>query len=133
MGKNLTRKIANKNYELTLRTWAPTQAVSLVASKGPTIVASKITFEGDGPFHLPVAQQATAQGHLNNGVTITFKALLGERQKTHGLEAIDVQLVTTEARKLRDALSRAIWESEKAMVPDFFPPSLLGTTNARDR
>jgi hypothetical protein len=28
---------------------------------------SNVIFEGDGPFHLAEAQQARAQGHLNNG------------------------------------------------------------------
>jgi hypothetical protein len=34
---------------------------------------SNVIFEGDGPFNLPIAQQATAQSHPNNAVTVTFR------------------------------------------------------------
>jgi hypothetical protein len=96
-------------------------------------MTSKITFEGDGPFHLPSAQQAFATGHHNNGVTLTFKALLGDRQRTHGLEAYEVQMTSGEARKLLGRLSEAIKESEGVKVPVFLPPSLSTATNAGDR
>ena len=32
---------------------------------------STVRFEGMGPFHLPVAQDASATGHLNNGVNVS--------------------------------------------------------------
>jgi len=90
---------------------------------------SKITFEGDGPFHLPTAQQATATGHLNNGVTITFKALLGDRQRTRGTEVIEIQLVTEQARVLLDSLRKAIRDSEEDGRR--YPPSLSTAANRK--
>jgi hypothetical protein len=92
---------------------------------------SKVIFEGDGPFHLAVAQQAWAQGHHNNGVTVTFGALLGERQRQHGLEAIEVQMTASVARELGYRLLKAAADADPK-VP-VFPPSLSAATNARDR
>jgi hypothetical protein len=34
---------------------------------------SSVRFEGIGPFHLPVAQDASATGRLDNGVTVTLR------------------------------------------------------------
>jgi hypothetical protein len=92
---------------------------------------SKVIFEGDGPFHLAVAQQATAQGHLNNGVTVTFGALLGDRQRQHGLEAIGVQMTAAVARELGYQLLKAAADSEPKVA--VLPPSLRAAANARDR
>ena len=63
---------------------------------------SKVRFEGIGPFHLPIAQDASATGHLNNGVTVTF--LLDT-------SAVNVQINADAALKLCSNLLRAIDES----------------------
>ena len=70
---------------------------------------SKVQFEGVGPFHLPVAQDASATGHLNNGVTVTFLLDAGGGGKD--LSAINVQITADAALKLCSHLLRAIDES----------------------
>ena len=74
---------------------------------------SIITFDGPGPFSLPTAQRATATGHGNKGVTITFKMLLSMPQngvfvqRRPEPEAVSVQMVTSVAQDLAAALMRA--------------------------
>ena len=72
---------------------------------------SKVVFEGDAPFHLPILQQARAQGHLNNAVTVTFEALLPGRQQRYGLEVFEVLQLLEAAQ-------------ESARRDRIFPPSL---------
>jgi hypothetical protein len=94
-------------------------------------MSSNVIFEGDGPFHLPTAQQATAEGRLNNGVTVTFRALLGDRQRQPGLEAMNVQMTAGVARELGYRLLKAAADSEPKMA--VLPLSLSAAANARDR
>jgi hypothetical protein len=42
---------------------------------------SSNVFEGEGPFHLPTAQQAT-EGHLNSRVTVIFEPFWGPPEAT---------------------------------------------------
>ena len=70
---------------------------------------SKVHFEGIGPFLLPVAQDASAAGHLNNGVTVTF--LLDTGGGGTDLSAVNVQINADAALKLCSHLLRAIDES----------------------
>jgi hypothetical protein len=70
---------------------------------------SKVRFDGVGPFHLPVAQAASATGHLNNGVTVTF--LLDAGGGGLDLSAVNVQINADVALKLCSNLLRAIDES----------------------
>ena len=83
---------------------------------------SKVVFEGDAPFHLPIPQQARAQGHLNNAVTVTFEALLPGRQQRYGLEVFEVQMIRAVARELGLQLLEAA--QELARRDRIFPPSL---------
>ena len=69
----------------------------------------KVRFEGIGPFHLPIAQDASATGHLNNGVTVTFLLDTGGGGKE--LSAVNVQINADVALKLCSNLLRAIDES----------------------
>jgi hypothetical protein len=91
---------------------------------------SNVIFEGDGPFHLAEAQQAWAQGHLTNGVTVTFAALLGERQRRHGLEAIEVHMTASVARELGYRLLKAAADADPKVA--VLPLSLSAVTNAHD-
>jgi hypothetical protein len=70
---------------------------------------SKVDFEGVGPFHLPVAQDASATGQPNNGVTVTF--LLDTEGSGKDLSAVNVQINAEVALKLCSNLLRAIDES----------------------
>ena len=70
---------------------------------------SKVRFEGIGPFHLPVAEDASATGQLNNGVTVTF--LLDAGRGGKDLSAVNVQITADTALKLCSNLLRAIDES----------------------
>ena len=70
---------------------------------------STVRFEGMGPFHLPVAQDASAMGHLNNGVTITFLLDTGGGGKE--LSGVNVQVNADVALRLCSYLLRAIDES----------------------
>jgi hypothetical protein len=49
----------------------------------------KVRFEGMGPFQLPVAQEASATGHLDKGVTVTFLLNTGGGQD---LSAVNVRI-----------------------------------------
>jgi hypothetical protein len=81
-------------------------------------VKSIIIFDGPGPFSLPTAQRATATGHGNKGVTITFKMLLSMPengvfvQRRPEPEAVSVQMVTAVAQDLAAALMRATTQSQ---------------------
>ena len=68
-----------------------------------------VRLEGIGPFHLPVAQDASATGQLNNGVTITF--LLDTEGCGNQVSAVNVQINADAALKLCSNLLRAIDES----------------------
>jgi hypothetical protein len=70
---------------------------------------NKVRFEGTGPFHLPVAQEASATGHLDNGVTVTFLVDVGGDGKE--LSAVNVQINADAALRLCSNLLRAIDES----------------------
>ena len=65
--------------------------------------------KGVGPFHLPVAEDASATGHLHNGVTVTF--LLNTGAGGTDLSAVNVQINPDAALKLCSQLLRAIDES----------------------
>ena len=68
---------------------------------------SNVRFDGIGPFHLPVALDAFATGHLNSGVTVTFMLDTGCKE----LSAVNVQINADAALKLCSNLLRAIDES----------------------
>jgi hypothetical protein len=74
---------------------------------------SVVTFEGPGPFHLPVAQRATADGHTNNGVTLTPYCKVPAHNAEQAAirakvpEPISVQMASSVARELAAALLRA--------------------------
>ncbi len=70
---------------------------------------STVRFEGVGPFHLPVAQDASATGQPNSGVTVTFLLDVGGGGKE--LSAVNVQINADAALKLCSNLLRAIDES----------------------
>ena len=67
-----------------------------------------VRFEGSGPFHLPIAQDASATGRLNNGVTVTFMLDTGGGKE---LSAVNMQIDADAALKLCSSLLRAIDES----------------------
>ena len=69
----------------------------------------KVRFEGIGPFQLPVAQDASATGHLDKGVTVTF--LLDTRSSDKEMSAVNVQINADVALRLCSNLLRAIDES----------------------
>ena len=69
----------------------------------------KVRFEGAGPFQLPVAQDASATGHLDKGVTVTFLLDTGSSDKE--MSAVNVQINAEVALKLCSNLLRAIDES----------------------
>lgn len=71
---------------------------------------SKIIYQGPGPFHLPVVQTATATGNKENGVTMTLRALLPEREPQ--LESVSAQMLSGVARELAVQLLRAADEAE---------------------
>jgi hypothetical protein len=70
---------------------------------------ANVRFEGIGPFHLPVAQDASATGQLDNRVTITF--LLDTEGGGNQVSAVNVQINADAALKLCSNLLRAIDES----------------------
>ena len=69
----------------------------------------KVRFEGMGPFQLPVAQDASATGHLNKGVTVTFLLDTGSSDKE--MSAVNVEINADIALRLCSNLLRAIDES----------------------
>ena len=69
----------------------------------------QVRFEGMGPFQLPVAQEASATGHRNKGVTITF--MLDTAGGGKELSAVNVQINADAALRLCSNLLRAIDES----------------------
>ena len=69
----------------------------------------KVRFEGMGPFQLPVAQDASATGHLNKGVTVTFLLDTGSSDKE--MSAVNVEISADVALRLCSNLLRAIDES----------------------
>jgi hypothetical protein len=69
----------------------------------------KVRFEGMGPFQLPVAQDASATGHLDKGVTVTFLLDTGISDKQ--MSAVNVQINADVALRLCSNLLRAIDES----------------------
>ena len=71
---------------------------------------SKVTYQGPGPFHLPVVQNATATGNQKNGVTMTLRAFLPERERE--LESVNAQMLSKIARELAVQLLRAADEAE---------------------
>ena len=71
---------------------------------------SNVIFEGPGPFHLPVAQHARADGHTNNGVTLTLQCLLPRRGGE--MEAVNVQMLASVAREAAVRLLQAAEQSE---------------------
>ena len=71
---------------------------------------STVRFAGLGPFHLPVAQDASAKGQLNNGVTVTFLLDTGGGGGNE-LSAVNVQISADAALKLCSYLLRAIDKS----------------------
>ena len=76
---------------------------------------SKVIFEGPGPFHLPVAQEATATGNSNNGVTLKVYCLVLEResgvQQRKEAEPIGIQMASHVAEALAHRLLDAVKES----------------------
>ena len=69
----------------------------------------KVRFEGMGPFQLPVAKDASATGHLEKGVTVTFLLDTGSSDKA--ISAVNVQINAEVALRLCSNLLRAIDES----------------------
>ena len=69
----------------------------------------QVRFEGMGPFQLPVAQEASATGHRNKGVTITF--MLDTAGGGKELSAVNVQINADAALRLCSNLLRTIDES----------------------
>jgi hypothetical protein len=63
-------------------------------------------------------------------VTVTFGALLVERQKQHGLEAIEVQMTAAVARDLGYRLLKAAADADPKVA--VLPLSLSAVTSARD-
>ena len=66
---------------------------------------SKITFQGDGPFPMLLAQQAAAIGYSGNGVTVLLKVLDPESGEKRDIQ---FQLVQKEAEKLARSLMREV-------------------------
>ena len=69
----------------------------------------KARLEGMGPFQLPVAQDASATGHLDKGVTVTFLLDTGSSDKE--MSAVNVEINADIALRLCSNLLRAIDES----------------------
>jgi hypothetical protein len=65
---------------------------------------SRVVFQGPGPFHLFVAQSATAHAS-GSSVTVTLKAFLPDRGTD--LEAASFQVVPSQGRELAISLLRA--------------------------
>ena len=69
----------------------------------------QVRFEGMGPFQLPVAQEASATGHCDKGVTVTF--MLDTAGGGKELSAVNVQINADAALRLCSNLLRAIDQS----------------------
>jgi hypothetical protein len=69
---------------------------------------SRITFQGPGPFHLPVVQRATARP-LESSVGVTLHVMLDER----GLTALSFQIVPAQAQLLAAQLLNAVGDLER--------------------
>jgi hypothetical protein len=98
--------LSKAEHSLTLAGGPRVKALSLAAE---STMDSKVRFEGIGPFHLPVAQDASATGHLNNGVTVTFLLDTGGSGKE--LSAVNIQINADVVLKLCSNLLRAIDEA----------------------
>ena len=72
---------------------------------------SEITFRGPGPFHLPVAQRATAIGRSGDAVTMTVYVILPERGPEP--EPVSAQMIPKVARELSVQLLQAASEAEE--------------------
>jgi hypothetical protein len=75
---------------------------------------SNVTFRGPGPFHLPTAQRATADGYTNNGVTLIIHCLLPGRGPEP--EAVNIQMTTDVARETAVRLMQAVKRSETGIA-----------------
>jgi hypothetical protein len=64
----------------------------------------KIILQGQGPFHLPIAQRATAIGDKNNGVTMMLWAVFPERGPQP--ESVSAQMLSKTARPSLSRLDR---------------------------
>lgn len=74
--------------------------------------------QGVGPYYLPTAQRASAEGLANNGVRMTAYCLFPEPPKgglSSGttLEPVSLQMTTQVARDLATMLLAAAAESER--------------------
>jgi len=77
---------------------------------------SRVIFEGPGPFALPTAQQATADGHTSNGVTLTLFCSLGAAAGAslgREPEPISVQMTSAVALELAGRLAQAAARADR--------------------
>lgn len=70
---------------------------------------SRVSFQGSGPFHLFVAQSATASAE-GGSITVTLRAVLPERGPHQ--EAASFQILQAQARELAISILRACDEAE---------------------
>lgn len=68
--------------------------------------ASKVTFHGEGPFDLPVAQQVSA-ARTGNTVALTFRVLVDPSR----VEAVRIAVPSNQALDLVGQISRALADS----------------------
>ena len=73
-------------------------------------MSSEIELVGHGPFHLPLAQTASAEGHQGNGVTATFRVLANDGRE---FESVSIQMTADVALELADRLTNAAADSKK--------------------
>lgn len=69
-----------------------------------------VRFEGEAPFHLPVAQSTAATGHGGNGVTATFYAILPDRGPRP--QPVEIQMTTETAIALSGQLAAAARDAD---------------------
>lgn len=73
-------------------------------------MSSEIELVGPGPFHLPLAQTASAEGHGGNGVTITFRVLTNDGRE---FGSVSIQMIADVALELAGRLADAAADSKK--------------------
>jgi hypothetical protein len=66
-----------------------------------------VFFEGPGPYNLPTAQRAAAAANDNNGVTVTFYALVRPGTGEPAMAPVRVQMAGSVAKELAGQLMLA--------------------------
>ena len=71
---------------------------------------SRIAFQGDGPYSMPLVLRAEARGHSGNGVTLWLDVLEPETQT---VRSVSGQLTEAMADSLAPQLYQAVLNAQK--------------------